>query len=401
MPKLKWTDADVADAVACVRESATVGEGLQLYAERSGRRLCYRSFKECCDARGIEPRKIIGGAAVQFARKFGDVVKNLPPPNDGAEARPSRDEREPELLSALVSLTRRKVVTLLEACEALRAAPQDVREAIAWAQREGYHLQVEGDRVFSRLAIQAFEAATLGEPKPGRYRVAHLTDMHFGSRHCDVAAMRDFLRYAEAAGCVAGLCTGDVTDGHSPKLTFDQTAVGLDDQLDVALDAMRGTRLPWFAITGNHDGYHSSNTGIDTGRVTAERMQAAGIDWKHVGVCVGDVVVHGARFHLWHPHGGAGTRNAVRRVMNDRAEDMARNDNVPHALLLGHFHKHTSFTAYPERTFCASGGTFQRKGSEFANRIAREWDIGGSIISFTVGDDGKPREFSAEFQEAS
>lgn len=384
-----WDDAEIEAMQATLRASRSVLDAVQKLGTTPD------ALRKAFQHRGLGPPSgYLGTADAAKAR-----TEAATPPR-AAPALP-REEREPPLLAALVSLTRRKVVTLLDACEALRAAPQDVRATIEWAQREGYHLQVEGDRVFSRLAIQAFEAATIGEPKPGRYRVAHLTDMHFGSRHCDVAAMRDFLRYAEAAGCVAGLCTGDVTDGHSPKLTFDQTAVGLDDQLDVALDAMRGTRLPWFAITGNHDGYHSSNTGIDTGRVTAERMQAAGINWKHVGVCVGDVVVHGARFHLWHPHGGAGTRNAVRRVMNDRAEDMARNDNVPHALLLGHFHKHTSFTAYPERTFCASGGTFQRKGSEFANRIAREWDIGGSIISFTVGDDGKPREFSAEFQEAS
>lgn len=83
MPQVKWTDEDIAHALACVRESATVGEGLALFAERTGKRFPYRSFKHDCARRGIEPGKEVGGAAAAFARKFGGVVKSLPAPSDG------------------------------------------------------------------------------------------------------------------------------------------------------------------------------------------------------------------------------------------------------------------------------------------------------------------------------
>lgn len=66
----KWTDDDIAAALACVKESATIAEGLALHAERSGQRLPYRSLKHNCDARGINLGAQVGGAAAQFRRKF-------------------------------------------------------------------------------------------------------------------------------------------------------------------------------------------------------------------------------------------------------------------------------------------------------------------------------------------
>lgn len=88
MPQLKWRDEDIAAALDCIRQSATIADGLELHATQTGRAIPLRSFMWSCRQRGIKPGDCTGGTAVQFARKFGDVVKGMPPPNDGPKPPP-------------------------------------------------------------------------------------------------------------------------------------------------------------------------------------------------------------------------------------------------------------------------------------------------------------------------
>lgn len=238
---------------------------------------------------------------------------------------------------------------------------------------------------------------TLGAATPGRYRVAHVTDIHHGSKFCDCKALLDFLKVANAR-CSAIVVTGDVIDGQKARLTHEQRAVGADDQTDEAVEVWTAAKLtiPVVACGGNHDGYAYAATGIDAGKVMGERMREAGVDWRYLGQCLGRAIIHGAKWELWHPMGAGSTRNAVRRILNARAEAYEPDDR-PHILAIGHYHRHTSVLAYPENVYCVSGGTFQRKGSEFSNRITNGWDVGASIVSYTVHDDGSVGEFAVEF----
>lgn len=247
----------------------------------------------------------------------------------------------------------------------------------------------------------ARSVARIGETKPGRYRLAHVTDLHGGSHHFDAKALLDFLKLAKTRGVCAVLDTGDNADGAKDVLVQEQRETGMDGQHAELVDVFAAADLgvPVWAISGNHDGYHDAAAGCDSGAILATRMQERGVMWHHLGQCLGRVVVHGAKLELWHGAGGSGTRNAVRRVLNHRAESYVDGD-APHALLVGHYHRYAQFVAYPEDIFCVSGGTFQRKRSEFANRIAHPWDIGGGILSFTVRDDLSVGEFAYEFVPA-
>lgn len=84
---------------------------------------------------------------------------------------------------------------------------------------------------------------------PRRVRVAHVTDIHFGSKHCDANALLRFLRLAADAGCEAVMCTGDVLDGFSEKLMHEQRAIGLDDQAKEAVEVLQ--QAPEAAVVGN------------------------------------------------------------------------------------------------------------------------------------------------------
>jgi predicted MPP superfamily phosphohydrolase len=259
-----------------------------------------------------------------------------------------------------------------------------------------------GSRPLESMGRIGKSIATIGSAKPGRYRVAHFTDIHHGSKFCDGKAFLDLAQWAVDEGATAVVCTGDILDGQKACLSHEQRCIGADDQALEAVEiwsasAFRKHSIPVVAIGGNHDGYAHSATGIDYGAVLRDRMREAGLSWQYLGQCLGRARVHGAKWELWHPMGAGSTRNAVRRILNARAEAYEVADR-PDVLAIGHYHRHTSFTAYPERIFCVSGGTFQRKGSEFANRITGGWDVGAGIVSYTIRDDGSVAEFAAEFR---
>jgi predicted phosphodiesterase len=242
--------------------------------------------------------------------------------------------------------------------------------------------------------------ARIGSPEPGaRYYAGHGTDFHFGSSHCDANAILDWLGIVVTRGVHAIIVTGDVLDGVSEKLIMEQRGVGFERQADEAVEVFTAAKLgsiPVIAITGNHDGYFNDIAGMDAGRALSERMQKAGIDWRCVGSCMGRAIVHGAKFELYHPHGGGATRNAVRRVLNAKAERYEVDDR-PDFLMGGHFHKHAVVHAYPEDILCVGGGTFQRRESDFGVRMIHPWDIGGGIVSWSMSADGRCVEKASEF----
>jgi len=281
----------------------------------------------------------------------------------------------------------------------LVCSERELRAAIKTAQEQGFHVHIVGQNVFTKLPVTTGPTITLGTAKPGRYKIAHYTDPHWGSKHSSKQGQIDFLRFAWSEGCRVVAATGDNTDGVKPLLVPEQRVTGADEQIDEGVQIWKrvvkiGCPFSIAAISGNHDGYSSHAIGSDIGRLTEERMQAEGIDWHHAGTCIGNAVLHGARTHLWHPMGAASTTNAIRRMLNNKAEKL----DVPTDLILsGHLHHYAAFHAAAEDIYCAAGGTFQMKRYEFANRITGPWDVGGSILTFTVDRRGRACEFSSKF----
>lgn len=302
----------------------------------------------------------------------------------------------------ILRLTVRKAQPVEKICERLGLSEQELRAEVKKASADGYRIRITDGMVTSRSpSIGPVETVRLaGSPKTlTRNKVAIVTDLHFGSTHTDLKGLRTFLDMAHARGIRHVICTGDVLDGNKEVLIHEQSHIGFDHQAELAVKTIAsGPRFKWAAIDGNHDGYYSSSSGMVSGVALAERMRAAGVDWQFAGVCLGRVEVLGARWQLWHPHGGASTRNAIRRILNARIETMEEPADV---LAMGHFHKFATVQAYPENVFGVAGGTFQLKRSEFANRIGNAWDIGGSIVSWSLDENGRACQIAAEFFPSS
>lgn len=305
------------------------------------------------------------------------------------------------MIHDILRLTRRGPLPIDLVCEKLGINAKQFAAAVAKASEVGAEVRVRDGFVSTKgfRIIRTEKAPVLGDKLPGRKRTALVTDIHFGSRHCQEEALVAFLQQAKREGVTTVAVTGDILDGNRPVLLDDQDFLGWESQAERAVKAFavgaKGMQV--VAIDGNHDGYFSSSAGMVSGKLLETRMREAGVDWRFAGVCIGRAVIHCALWELWHCAGGAGTRNGVRRMLNERIEGMAE---PAHVLAMGHLHKFTTVAAYPENCFGVAGGTYQSKGGEFANRITRPWDIGGAIVSHTLRKDGTVGEFSAEFRGA-
>jgi len=333
---------------------------------------------------------------------------DLPAPGKLGHAQPGEGDDDrlapDELVDAVLSYARRQPIEFLSLCERLDRSPRTVRSAIEQAQHAGFFVRFVDGLVSCRAPFGPGETVEVGGSEPGRQRVAVATDIHFGSKHCDRDLLLRFLDAATTRGCTTVVCTGDILDGDKSVLRFEQDFVGFDRQVQDAQSVLsRAPRMKWLCIEGNHDGYFSALMGTSAGRILQDRMRECGLDWTHLGACLGHAKIHGALWELWHPHGAASSRESVRRVMNTRSDVLAREGTSPDVLAVGHYHKQTSHFSLPERTFCVCGGCFQRKGSrhyqgsEFSNRISNSWHLGGAIVSYTVAEDGSLSEFTAEF----
>jgi predicted phosphodiesterase len=241
--------------------------------------------------------------------------------------------------------------------------------------------------------VHAEKTIVVGDTKPGRHTVGYWSDTHFGCRHSDLRGMKEHRQRCWDLGAKVMVHTGDLLDGNRPVLLGDQDRVGFDSQLQELLDVViAGPPLIDVAIDGNHDGYYSSAIGTASGRLVASAMKDAGRDWRFAGVCEGRACIHGADWYLWHPAGGSTDKLGVLKVLRDKADNQAEHIDV---LACGHLHKFSSANLVDTLLVCS--GTFQRKMSEFGNRISGPWDIGGAVVSYCVDKRGAVTDRSAQW----
>lgn len=305
------------------------------------------------------------------------------------------------MIPQLVNLTCRKALPAHTVCTKLGLSDKELRSLVSKASDQGFTVRLVDGVVSSKApaVLASGIVPELGDTRPGRKKVALITDIHFGSKHTARKQLIKFLRFAWVEGCRVCVVTGDILDGNREVLLHDQSKIGFDHQVEDAISTFRkACPFEYVAIDGNHDGYFSSSAGMLSGRLLEAEARAYGLKWHYSGACLGRAKIHGAKWQLWHPHGGASTRNAIRRVLNSRIESL---DEPCDVLAMGHFHKFATVSAYPEEVFGIAGGCWQMKGSEFSNRIAGSWDVGGAIVSYDLDKGGRVSHVSGTFYPAS
>jgi len=296
----------------------------------------------------------------------------------------------------IVRITNKRAQPLEAVLLKAKINTKQLQGAVEEGAKRGFQIRVRDGYVFSQVAAEGAERIVIGAVKPGRYSVCHFSDTHFGCRHTAEEDILEHLTRSWEAGARVAVHTGDLLDGNKPVLLGDQDWVGFESQFIRCLRTIRkAPPFTYVAIDGNHDGYYSASIGTPSGAIVASRMRENGIDWRFAGVCVGRAQIHGADWHLWHPAGGSASKMGVIKVMSDRVDDLGEHVDV---LAMGHLHKFVAATW--DGALLVAPGTYQRKKSEFANRISGDWDIGGALVSYDVDKGGYVHALAADQRKA-
>lgn len=213
------------------------------------------------------------------------------------------------------------------------------------------------------------------------YKVAFISDLHFGSRYQSLEELYDFIRLARQRGVQTLVCAGDLSDGLKmhEDMESEQFLHKPRDILNYIVDNYpKGFETNLF-ITGNHD-YSLQKAGcMNLGEEIAKRRQ----DLIFLGYDSGSATIDGG-LNIYLHHGTGGCAEIRSKRQQDMASTLvaATRGKVPHLLVTGHCHTENIIPHYMGM-MCISVGCFQRQTPYLLSRGLYP-DVGGMILSYQV-----------------
>jgi hypothetical protein len=257
-------------------------------------------------------------------------------------------------------------------------------------------------KTFSKLWREKIGAIPpkVGRPKAAKtpvdedvFKVAFISDMHFGSKYTATDALDDFCRTARKKGVKTLICAGDLSDGIKmhPDMEADQHLHSPKQIVKYVIEHYPSGFESNYFITGNHDQSLMKNGCVNIGEeVAAERD-----DLMYVGQDSGMVTVDGGlKVALYHGTGGCA------EVRSKRTQDLVSKiikqgkKYVPHVLATGHCHIENVIPNYMG-IMTISLGSFQRQTPYLASRNLVP-DLSGLILGYKM-EKGKMIEPTLEF----
>lgn len=336
-----------------------------------------------------------------------DAADTIPAPTPTPTPPPARAHKAD--VQALLKLVHGRKgadpIAFEELCDRLDTAPGRVRSLIEEARDAGYDVEIDEAHVGRAPQADPSREVTVEGPAPvnGRYTIALVGDIHFGSKQHMRAEFEDFCRYAyHERGVRRFLQVGDMIDG-AYKFSFQEQSVrGFEDQCDYAIANLPGDfgleggvpyvrdglYLPgatWTCILGNHDETFDQN-GINVERAMNERFHRAGrTDVEFVGTRGAYVRLlaqgqkRGTIVELWHPKGGAAYAKSYKLQNHIRDYGVGQKPDI---LAQGHTHQSMYLPERGVHAFVC--GCWQGGKSAFGRSIGGAPAIGSWIVEYGV-----------------
>lgn len=404
---MKWTDEDVERWVRILGKHTRISDAMQEIGLSSD--IVEGVFRR----RGLPaPGQHLGSSRTTFVVYGSELAPEIPPPpplptipsqreplNTATETPPNhRDER----IQRLVFLCQRRPRSLEDLCNDLKEPPRVVRKLVEKAKNAGFHFKITDDQLGWDLPIDepsAEQSATVYPATSGRYIVAVIGDVHFGSLYCLRPQLRDFCKRAYEKGVRMFLQVGDLLDGCYRHGRYELSHHGWDDQAQDAFENLPSFKdASWYFIDGNHDETFSKEIGMLSGQRLVDYFRANGRhDLNFLGARGGNMRLHHPNTHhtvkveLWHPRKGSGY--ALTYQLQNHIRDYSVGSK-PDILCAGHWHH---FSYLEQRGVHAmSCGTFQGGGSSFSKSLGGAVSIGAQIVGYELTEHGTLRHVSVE-----
>ena len=226
-----------------------------------------------------------------------------------------------------------------------------------------------------------------GELTPLKFCV--VSDTHLCNKKQQLTLLN--LVYDECAkrGITTVFHCGDITDGMSkrPEHIYELFCLGADEQVQYVVDNYpKREGITTYFISGNHDGWHFKNGGIDVGKMISNYRP----DMIYLGFQKSDITWNNCKIRLFHPQDGS---SYAKSYAGQKTVEAIRGGQKPNVIFTGHHHKSVYFIDRNIHYFevpCLCEATNFIEGKKLENTI------GAIFPTITVDDLGNVITLSPE-----
>lgn len=220
-------------------------------------------------------------------------------------------------------------------------------------------------------------------------RFGLISDTHINSNYTQLTHLHDFYNLCKAEGITEVYHAGDIDEGDQMRMghQYECYRQGVDQHIDeIVKNYPRIDGIKTYFITGNHDYSIYKRSGIDIGKIIADRRD----DMIYLGRDIARVELSkNCSMELRHPYDGGNSS------ISCKAQKIVDNyvNNKPSILAIGNYHKIDQLYykgVHVIQTACFQGNTSFTIGKNIMNQC------GGWIITVVLDKNGNIKRFIPE-----
>lgn len=289
---------------------------------------------------------------------------------------------------------------LTHLCNILKCTPSTIDALIDYHRHNGVEIVTDGHQVY----LNKFTPPSNDKVKQigtTEVKFAIASDLHFGSKACQITAINEFCEVARGKGIKHIFVPGDVTAGlgvYSGQIN-DLYAITSDDQVDsVVANLPEG--FTWYLMGGNHDYSFIRNGGHNIIQTIMNQRK----DVKYIGFDEAEIpILNNVDAKLIHPSGSIPysysykLQKNIEQISYTELRKMAWGcKDKPSVRFVLQGHLHIQVQAMFGSIFGAQCGCFEGQ-TNYLRRLGLTPTVGGYIVSACLGTNGLLYNYEARF----
>lgn len=232
--------------------------------------------------------------------------------------------------------------------------------------------------------------------KPVTVKFGAIGDTHLCSKYERLDVLSALYDTFASEGITDVYHTGNYIDGEARFNFGDIHTHGMDDQIAYFVKhyPQRQGITTHFIAGDDHEGWYTQKNRIDIGKHTEDMARREGrADLVHLSYMEADIPLLSGAVKMRVLHAGGGSATSISHT-SQKIVDSYSEDEKPHILLVGHYHKSEYLPNYRNVHVFQTGCTQEQ--TPFMRKKRLHADLGAWIISVCVQNDGVMR-VSGEF----
>ena len=298
-------------------------------------------------------------------------------------------------------LSKRRSFTIIELSNLFNCTPNKIIELVNEFKQEGYEINNDDHLVYMSKNLVLNSNDHIIKPlETDEIIFGVASDLHFGSKSCQITALKDFCEICRLEGVKHIFSPGDLTAGINvyPGQIYDLYESNITGQTNSLL-ANLPTGFQWYFLGGNHDYAFIKSTGFNVLSYMANKRD----DIHYVGFDDADVpILKNVDLKMIHPSGGVPysisyrLQKNVEQVAYNELRKLADGNNKSRIRFILAGHLHIQMQAMFGNIFGCQCGCFEGR-TNYLKRKGLFPHIGGYIIKVSLNKNGQIKNFDAKF----